>query len=451
MTVMGRVKEAEGRLGSANAAEKDSAKSRAIKAEAKRALMERVGFAEVARIAAGLDAAAAREELRPAVEAVLNADGHGNLPECDRELIVGEVLDDVVGLGPLQPLLEDDSVTEIMVNGMDSVFFERAGELYPLGPLFDSEEQIRIVVDRIISPLGRRVDERSPLVNARLPSGYRVNVVIPPAAIDGTCVTIRKFSDRISSLDELVRLGSLPSWYAGLLSCAVKLRQDLAVAGGTGSGKTTLLNACSSFIPDNQRIVTIEDAPELRLQKPHVVRKTARRPNIEGEGEITIRQLVIHALRERPDRIVVGECRGGEAFDMIQAMMTGHEGSLTTVHSSNAREATTRLRSMIQQTGTEMRSEQIMELIASAIDFIVFVNRYDIDGSRKITEIAEVQGMQGDVITIGTIMRFEQTGFSEDGKVLGEFMPTGERITPAHREKLFARGVYVDDDFWFRR
>ena len=226
---------------------------------------------------------------------------------------------------------------------------------------------------------------------------------------------------------------------------------NIVIAGGTGSGKTTLLNACSSFIPDNQRIVTIEDAPELRLQKPHVVRKTARRPNIEGEGEITIRQLVIHALRERPDRIVVGECRGGEAFDMIRAMMTGHEGSLTTVHSSNAREATTRLRSMIQQTGTEMRSEQIMELIASAIDFIVFVNRFDIDGSRKITEIAEVQGMQGDVITIGTIMRFEQTGFSEDGKVLGEFMPTGERITPAHREKLFARGVYVDDDFWFRK
>ena len=384
MTVMGRVKEAEGRLGSANAAEKDSAKSRAIKAEAKRALMERVGFAEVARIAAGLDAAAAREELRPAVEAVLNADGHGNLPECDRELIVGEVLDDVVGLGPLQPLLEDDSVTEIMVNGMDSVFFERAGE-------------IRIVVDRIISPLGRRVDERSPLVNARLPSGYRVNVVIPPAAIDGTCVTIRKFSDRISSLDELVRLGSLPSWYAGLLSCAVKLRQDLAVAGGTGSGKTTLLNALSCEIPKKERIVTIEDSAELKFARhPHVVRLEAREASIEGQGAVTIRDLVTNALRMRPDRIVVGEVRGAECIDMLQAMNTGHDGSLTTLHAGTPQETIVRM-TLLARFGIDLPSDLIEEQIAMALDGVVMSLRRP-DGKRFVGSYCGVErGASGGV------------------------------------------------------
>ncbi len=397
MTVMGRVKEAEGRSGLADAAEKDSAKTRAIKTEVKRALMERVGFAEVARIAAGLDAAAAREELRPAVEAVLNADGHGNLPERDRDLIVGEVLDDVVGLGPLQPLLEDDSVTEIMVNGMDSVFFERAGELYPLGPLFDSEEQIRIVVDRIISPLGRRVDERSPLVNARLPSGYRVNVVIPPAAIDGTCVTIRKFSDRISSLDELVGMGSLPSWYAGLLSCAVKLRQDLAVAGGTGSGKTTLLNALSCEIPKKERIVTIEDSAELKFARhPHVVRLEAREASIEGQGAVTIRDLVTNALRMRPDRIVVGEVRGAECIDMLQAMNTGHDGSLTTLHAGTPQETIVRM-TLLARFGIDLPSDLIEEQIAMALDGVVMSLRRP-DGKRFVGSYCGVErGSSGGV------------------------------------------------------
>ena len=397
MTVMGRVKEAEGRLGPADAVEKDSAKIRSIKAETKRALMERVGFAEVARIAAGLDAAAAREELRPAVEAVLNADGYGSLPECDRELVVGEVLDDVVGLGPLQPLIEDDSVTEIMVNGMGSVFFERAGELHPLGPLFDSEEQIRIAVDRIISPLGRRVDERSPLVNARLPSGYRVNVVIPPAAIDGTCVTIRKFSDRISSLDELVGMGSLPSWYAGLLSCAVKLRQDLAVAGGTGSGKTTLLNALSCEIPKKERIVTIEDSAELKFARhPHVVRLEAREASIEGQGAVTIRDLVTNALRMRPDRIVVGEVRGAECIDMLQAMNTGHDGSLTTLHAGTPQETIVRM-TLLARFGIDLPSDLIEEQIAMALDGVVMSLRRP-DGKRFVGSYCGVErGSSGGV------------------------------------------------------
>ena len=295
-------------------------------------MLDRVGFAEVAHLARDSDTRHSREELRPAVEAVINARDTGELSQEDREEVVVEVLDDVVGLGPLQPLIEDDSVTEIMVNGCMSTYFEQAGTLHAMGRLFDDDEQIRILIDRIISPLGRRIDERSPIVNARLSQGYRVNAVIPPIAIDGPILTIRKFSDRISSLKELVDLGSLPEWYAQLLSCAVSLRQDLAVAGGTGSGKTTLLNALSCEIPVGERIVTIEDSAELKFSRhPHVVRLEARAASIEGEGEVTIRDLVTNALRMRPDRIVVGEVRGAECIDMLQAMNTGHDGSLTTL------------------------------------------------------------------------------------------------------------------------
>lgn len=406
MTVMGRVKEAEGRAGAPSASERDAKRFREIKAEAKRALMERVGFAEVARIAAGLDASAAREELRPAVEAVLNADGHGGLSEHNRTLIVSEVLDDVVGLGPLQPLLEDDSVTEIMVNGVGSAFFERAGELHPLGSLFDSEEQIRIVVDRIISPLGRRVDERSPLVNARLPSGYRVNVAIPPAAIDGTCVTIRKFSDRISSLDELVRLGSLPDWYAGLLSCAVKLRQDLAVAGGTGSGKTTLLNALSCEIPQGERIVTIEDSAELKFARhPHVVRLEAREASIEGQGAVTIRDLATNALRMRPDRIVVGEVRGAECIDMLQAMNTGHDGSLTTLHAGTPQETIVRM-TLLARFGVDLPSDLIEEQIAMALDGVVMSLRRP-DGRRFVGSYCGVSRGASGGVELEEYVRFD--------------------------------------------
>lgn len=323
MSVLERVREAggdDGRAADARAA--SSERVRRVKRAAKREMMERVGFAEVARIANARDAARSREELRPAIEAVLNAGAGGVVDAPSRSRVVEEILDDVVGLGPLQPLLDDDSVSEIMVNGCGSAFFERAGVLHPLPGVFESDEQIRIVIDRIISPLGRRVDERSPIVNARLPSGYRVNAVIPPVAIDGPVLTIRKFSDRISSLAQLVDLGSLPAWYAGLLSCAVALRQDLAVAGGTGSGKTTLLNALSCEIALGERIVTIEDSAELKFARhPHVVRLEAREASIEGEGAVTIRDLVTNALRMRPDRIVVGEVRGAECIDMLQAII----------------------------------------------------------------------------------------------------------------------------------
>ena len=372
MSVLERVREAGGDDGrDADARAASSERVRRVKRAAKREMMERVGFAEVARIANARDAARSREELRPALEAVLNAGAGGGVDAPSRSRVVEAILDDVVGLGPLQPLLDDDSVSEIMVNGCGSAFFERAGVLHPLPGVFESDEQIRIVIDRIISPLGRRVDERSPIVNARLPSGHRVNAVIPPVAIDGPVLTIRKFSDRISSLAQLVDLGSLPAWYAGLLSCAVALRQDLAVAGGTGSGKTTLLNALSCEIALGERIVTIEDSAELKFARhPHVVRLEAREASIEGEGAVTIRDLVTNALRMRPDRIVVGEVRGAECIDMLQAMNTGHDGSLTTLHAGSAREAVVRL-TLLARYGIDLPGDLIEEQIAMALDGIV--------------------------------------------------------------------------------
>lgn len=321
MSLQTRIKAAGAAAGTAPV---DAGRRRAVKRRTKRAVMDRMGYDEVARISAYIDPALARSELRPAVEAALNVEEPTDLATSERETIIDEILDDVVGLGPLQPLIEDDTVTEIMINGCRSAFFERGGVLYPIEHVFEDDEQIRVLVDRIISPLGRRIDERSPIVNARLKTGYRVNAVIPPVAIDGPILTIRKFSDRICSLDELVGLGSLPLWYAQLLSCAVSLRQDLAVAGGTGSGKTTLLNALSCEISTGERIVTIEDSAELKFaHHPHVVRLEAREASIEGEGAVTIRDLVTNALRMRPDRIVVGEVRGAECCDMLQAIEHG--------------------------------------------------------------------------------------------------------------------------------
>ena len=346
-----------------------------LKAAVKRELLERVGYGEAARLAARPDIAQARRELRPALDAVLNTREREGLRGVDREQLASEVLDDVLGLGPLQPLLEDDTVSEVMVNGVDALFFERRGVLHPMGRVFETEEQIRIAIDRIISPLGRRIDERSPIVNARLKNGYRVNAVIPPVAVDGPLLTIRKFSDRISSLQELVELGSVPAWYATLLSWAVRARQDLAVAGGTGSGKTTLLNALSCEIDEGERIVTIEDSAELKFaHHPHVVRLEAREASIEGEGAVTIRTLVANALRMRPDRIVVGEVRGAECIDMLQAMNTGHDGSLTTLHAGTAEETVARL-TLLARYGIDLPSELIEEQVASALDGIVMSER----------------------------------------------------------------------------
>lgn len=360
-----------------------------LKRSVKQEMLERVGYDEVSRMAAAVSSERSREELRPAIEAVLNARETVSLTAQEQTRIVREILDDVVGLGPLQELLDDDSVSEIMVNGCDAIFFERAGKLYPMRDVFADDEQIRVIIDRIISPLGRRIDERSPIVNARLPSGYRVNAVIPPIAIDGPVLTIRKFSDRITSLGELVELGSLPSWYAQLLSCAVSLRQDLAVAGGTGSGKTTLLNALSCEIDLGERIVTIEDSAELKFARhPHVVRLEARTESIEGKGEVSIRQLVANALRMRPDRIVVGEVRGEECIDMLQAMNTGHDGSLTTLHAGTAREVIVRL-TLLSRYGIDLPGDLIEEQIAMALDGIVMSQRMP-DGRRFVSSFTGV-------------------------------------------------------------
>ena len=406
MSVLERVQQAE-RFDDVE--EEDSQaqeRHRAAKRTAKREMMERVGFAEVARMANAPDAARSREELRPVIEAVVNTHGPEDIDSRTRAKIVDEVLDDVVGLGPLQPLLDDDTVTEIMVNGCISAFFERGGTLHPLPNLFESDEQIRIIIDRIISPLGRRVDERSPLVNARLPSGYRVNAVIPPIAIDGPALTIRKFSDRISSLAQLVEMGSLPEWYAGLLSCAVALRQDLAVVGGTGSGKTTLLNALSCEIALDERIVTIEDSAELKFSRhPHVVRLEAREASIEGEGAITIRDLVTNALRMRPDRIVVGEVRGAECIDMLQAMNTGHDGSLTTLHAGTAEETVTRL-ILLARYGIDLPSDLIEAQVASALDGIVMSER-QADGRRYVGSFTGVAAAPGGGVALAPYVAFD--------------------------------------------
>ena len=384
----------------------DPVRLREIKAEVKRSVLHRVGYAEAARLASAADTSRAREELRPAVDAVLNADASVNISARERQMLVGEVLDDVVGLGPLQRLIEDDSVTEIMVNGCAATFAERSGRLEPLGRLFEGDEQIRIAIDRIISPLGRRVDERSPMVNARLANGYRVNAVIPPVAIDGPALTIRKFSERISSLDHLVRLGSLPDWYARLLSCAVTLRQDLAVAGGTGSGKTTLLNALSCEISPDERIVTIEDSAELKFSRhPHVVRLEAREASIEGEGAVSIRDLVANALRMRPDRIVVGEVRSGEAIDMLQAMNTGHDGSLTTLHAGSAEESIVRL-TLLARYGIDLPGNLIEEQIAMALDGIVMSVRAP-DGRRYVSSFTGVSRGTGGGVELTEYVSFD--------------------------------------------
>lgn len=359
-------------------------------AECKRVLRERlyqdVAGERLARLAS-LDRERARTELSALVSQVAASAGLDAVGGEQLDRLIDETVDMIIGLGPLESLLLDDSVTEIMVNGPDSVFFEREGRLYAAQERFDSEAQLRLVVDRVVSPLGRRVDDQQPLVNARLPQGHRVNVVIPPVSVQGTLLTIRKFKARSFSLDEMVEMDSMTQPMATLLSWAVKARKNIAVCGGTGGGKTTLLNALSREIPHDERIVTIEDAAELRFDThPHVVRMETRMANAEGRGAVGIRDLVTNALRMRPDRIIVGECRGEEALDMLQAMTTGHDGSLTTLHAGSPREAMARLVTMVRY-GMELPTEVIEGQIVSALDLIVQQDRV-FGGGRRITQIA---------------------------------------------------------------
>ncbi len=348
-----------------------------------------------------------------------------------------EILDEILGFGPLQPLLEDSSISEIMVNGPHSVYIEQKGKLLKTGVTFENDDAILRLIEKIILPLGRRIDTDTPTVDARLPDGSRVNAIIPPVAVDGPSITIRKFDKGRLSIEQLIEYNSITKNMAELVRACVISRLNIIISGGTGSGKTTLLNVLSSFIPSDERIVTIEDAAELRLQQDHIVRLETKAPDLEGKHAVAIRDLVRNSLRMRPDRIIVGEVRGGEALDMLQAMNTGHDGSLTTLHANSPRDALSRLETMSLMAGMELPLKVIREQIASAIDLIVQQTRMK-DGTRKVTSVTEVSGMEGDMIVMTEIFKFEQSGVSQDGKVIGGLVPTG--IRPFFMNRLEQNG-----------
>jgi pilus assembly protein CpaF len=362
----------------------------------------------------------------------------------EKLLVVRQIGDSVLGLGPLEPFVRDPDVTEIMVNGWDTIYVERAGKLYWTGTKFHDEGQLRRTIDKIVAKVGRRVDEASPYVDARLPDGSRVNAIIPPLAIDGPTLTIRKFASDPYQADDLVEFGTMTSPVSKFLEACVRGRINILVAGGTGAGKTTTLNVISSFIPDDERILTIEDAAELKLQQPHVVRLESRPPNIEGKGQVAIRDLVRNALRMRPDRIVVGEVRGAEALDMLQAMNTGHDGSVSTIHSNSPRDALARLETITMMAGMELSSRSIREQIASAIQLIVYQQRLK-DGTRRFTHVTEVAGMEGEVITLQDIYLFDfSMGVDEEGRFKGRLKSTGLR--PRFLDKLAERGIHIESE-----
>ncbi|MCS7263649.1 MAG: CpaF family protein [Armatimonadetes bacterium] len=348
------------------------------------------------------------------------------------------LINEILGYGPLQPLLDDPEVTEIMVNGPFQVYIERHGKIELTSVRFRDEQHLVRIIEKILLPLGKRVDERVPMVDARLPDGSRVNVIIPPISLNGPCLTIRKFSRDPFTMGDLISFGTLTPEAAQFLQAAVQAKLNILITGGTSSGKTTLLNVLSAFVPNDERIITIEDTAELQLRQDHVVRLEARPPNIEGVGEVTIRDLVRNALRMRPDRIIVGECRGGEALDMLQAMNTGHEGSMTTIHANNPREALSRLETMVLMAGMDLPVRAIREQIAGAIDLVIHMTRLR-DGSRKVIQIAEITGMEGDVITMQDLFAFEHEGFDEMGRTRGRLKPTGLR--PKCYEQIWERGI----------
>lgn len=362
-------------------------------------------------------------------------------PAIAPEQLAKEVYDEAIGLGPLEDFLADPEVTEIMVNGCEQIYVERQGKLFLTGKTFLDDESVLAVIERIVSPIGRRIDESQPYVDARLTDGSRVNAIIHPLSLIGPCLTIRKFSRDPFTKDDMIRLGTWTPNIVDFLRACVLLRKNMIISGGTGSGKTTLLNVISSFIPPGDRIITIEDAAELRLSQPHVIRLEARPPNIEGKGAVTIRDLVRNALRMRPDRIIVGEVRGGEALDMLQAMNTGHEGSLTTIHANSPRDVISRLETMVLMAGMELPLRAIREQIGSAIHLIVHESRFS-DGTRKVSRIAEVVGLEGDQITMQDIFQYEQRGLDPRGRVLGRLLPTGS--VPTFVEEMKSRGIQLD-------
>ena len=385
-----------------------------------------------------------RSELKALTENLI-ATQNLALNETERRLIIQAIQDEMLGLGPIEPLLSDPSVSDILVNGPFQVFAERRGKIEATDVQFDNEAHLLRVIDRIVSRIGRRVDEMSPMVDARLPDGSRVNAVIPPLSIDGPLLSIRRFAVVPFTVQDLIGFGALTVGMAELIQGLVKARVNLLVSGGTGSGKTTLLNVMSSSIPADERIITIEDAAELQLQQPHVVRMESRPPNIEGKGEISQRDLLRNSLRMRPDRIIMGEVRGAEVLDMLQAMNTGHDGSMTTIHANSPRDALTRLEHMLGIAGLKAESRAMRQQIGAALSVVIQVSRLS-DGQRKVTSLQEITGLEGEVISMQEIFKFEQTGLSANGAVQGQFVATG--IRPKFAQRLSTRGIALSDELF---
>jgi pilus assembly protein CpaF len=378
-----------------------------------------------------LDADTAQTKVAAAIEEILNEQGR-LITEADRQRLVEEVKDELLGLGPLERLLWDDSITDILVNGPHQVFVEREGKLHPVKISFQDDQHLMLIIDRIVSQVGRRIDESSPMVDARLRDGSRVNAIIPPLAIDGPMLSIRRFGHHRLTIEELIEKDTLNEEMADLLAACVRAKLNLLITGGTGSGKTTLLNCLSAFIPEDERVVTIEDSAELMLQQPHVVRLETRAANVEGKGEVTQRSLVRNSLRMRPDRIIVGEARGAEVFDMLQAMSTGHDGSMTTIHANNSRDSLSRLEMMMMLWGVAMPERAMRQQISAALNVVVHVSRMA-DGSRKVLKISEITGMEGDVVMMQDLFEFARTGIDGGGNIVGTFQPTGIRSVYANR------------------
>ncbi len=380
-----------------------------------------------------------RKQVEEAFQSILDGESIV-LTRSERQRMFESIEADIVGLGPLEPMLADPEISEIMVNGPKQVYVERKGKLIRTDITFLNDEHVLRIIDRIVAPLGRRVDESSPMVDARLKDGSRVNAIIRPLALNGPTVTIRKFKKDKLTVDDLVHFGSMSREMGDFLEACVKARTNIVVSGGTGSGKTTLLNVLSSFIPEDERIITVENAAELQLRQDHVVSLESRPPNVEGRGEVTIRDLVINCLRMRPERIIVGECRGGETMDMLQAMNTGHDGSMTTIHANTPKDSIGRIETMCLMAGLDLPARAIREQIVSAVQVIVQQSRLK-DGSRKVTQVTEISGMEGDVVVMQDIFVFEQTGIDDKGKIIGTLRPTGVR--PKFIEKFEALNIYL--------